>query len=105
MPLLRASIVIALIFAFSPVREGGPQPTRSAPERIAAPERTAAPVEQPTIESLIRGSTELRERAVQAHENAAAAQDAWRMLPVDAQDALARMVANELRSGIYAPDR
>lgn len=103
MPLLRATIVIAVIFAFSPVRDGGPPPVRGAPGNV--PEIAAAPVEQPTIESLIRGSMEPDGRAARAYDDALAARDAWRALPDEAQDALARLVAEELQSGIYGRNR
>jgi hypothetical protein len=109
MPLLRASIVVAVIFAFSPVRDAGPQPVREEParEETAREEPAGAPTRtgEPTIESLIRGSTEPDGRAALGYEDALAMHDAWRALPEDAQEALARLVADELRSGIYAPNR
>jgi hypothetical protein len=69
----------------------------------ASAERPRA--EQPTIESLIRGSLEPDGRAARVYEDAVAAHEAWRALPEEAQDALARLVADELGTAIYTPNR
>lgn len=104
MPLLRASIVVAVIFAFSPARDGAPQPGLGG-EVTAAASAERPRAEEPTIESLIRDSLEPDGRAARAYEDAVAAHEAWRALPHEAQDALARLVADELGSAIYTQNR
>ncbi|WP_349367521.1 hypothetical protein [Salinarimonas sp.] len=87
MPLLRASAIIAVIFAFSPVREG-------APPRVDAPDSrlsTTATTESPAT----AGRT-----LADAPADLERAHALWKALPEEARAELAERVAQELRRGI-----
>jgi hypothetical protein len=88
MPLLRASAIIALIFAFSPVREGATTRDAEAPPAAESTMRESAASESP--EPVRDAPTADLERA----------RALWKALPEEARAELAERVAQELSRSI-----
>lgn len=89
MPLLRASAIIAVIFAFSPVREGAPPRVDAPDSRLAAPAPVESAAPAPAGRTLEDAPADLE----RAHA-------LWKALPEEARAELAERVAQELRRGI-----
>lgn len=103
MPLIRTTLVIAVIFAFSPAREGvwSSAPAAdprggAARERASAPATALSPAPARRAEPANQRPESIADLIAAASDDAGRARDLWAGLPDEAKAELARVIAREL---------